>query len=178
MSGVSTAVSRMEDGIAVRLRTLLAGLALLLSATASAAAAQGSHGLSAFGDLKYGPDFKHFDYVNPDAPKGGRLSQLGPLARITFDSFNGFILKGDAAQGLELLFDSLMVRAFDEPDAVYGLVARSADLAPDRSSVTFHLRPEAKFADGSPLTADDVVFSFDVLKTKGHPQFRIALRDV
>jgi microcin C transport system substrate-binding protein len=168
----------MGDGIKLRLRTLLAGLALLLSATASAAAAQGSHGLSAFGDLKYGPDFKHFDYVNPDAPKGGRLSQLGPLARITFDSFNGFILKGDAAQGLELLFDSLMVRAFDEPDAIYGLVARSADLAPDRSSVTFHLRPEAKFADGSPLTADDVVFSFDVLKTKGHPQFRIALRDV
>ena len=168
---------RIGGATAERLQAIVIGLVLALMAQ-SAAAAQGSHGLSAFGDLKYGPDFKHFDYVNPDAPKGGRLSLLGPAARITFDSFNGFILKGDAAQGLELLFDSLMVRAFDESDAVYSLVARSADLAPDRKSITFLLRPEAKFADGSPLTADDVVFSFDVLKTKGHPQFRIALRDV
>ena len=77
------------------------------------------HGISAFGDLKYPADFKHFDYVNADAPKGGRISQLGAGATLTFDSFNAFILKGDAAQGLSLLFDSLMVRAYDEPDAVY-----------------------------------------------------------
>jgi ABC-type oligopeptide transport system substrate-binding subunit len=83
--------------LAVRLQAIVIGLVLALMAL-PAAAAQGSHGLSAFGDLKYGPDFKHFDYVNPDAPKGGRLSLLGPLARITFDSFNAFILKGDAAQ--------------------------------------------------------------------------------
>ena len=94
------------------------------------------HGLSAFGDLKYPPDFKHFDYVNPDAPKGGRFSQIGPGATLTFDSFNAFILKGDAAQGLGLLFDSLMVRAYDEPDAVYGLIARSVVRAPDGLSVT------------------------------------------
>ena len=137
-----------------------------------------SHGLSAFGDLKYGPDFKHFDYVRPDAPKGGRLAHIGPGARITFDSFNPFILRGDSAQGLELMFDSLMVRAADEPDAVYGLVAKSAALAADRSSVTFTLRPEARFADGSELTADDIVFSFETLKAKGHPQYRIMLRDV
>src|SRR5581483_5694185 len=103
---------------------------------------------------------------------------MGTVARETFDSFNGFILKGDAAQGIEYLFDSLMTRALDEPDAVYGLVARSAELAGNRSSVTFHLRPEAKFADGSPLTAEDVVFSFATLKERGHPLYRVQLRDV
>src|SRR4029078_10920068 len=87
------------------------------------------------------------------------------------------ILKGDAAQGLELLFDSLMVRAADEPDAVYGLVAKSAAVAPDGLSVTFTLRSEAKFNDGSPLTADDVVFSFETLKTKGHPLFAQTLHE-
>jgi microcin C transport system substrate-binding protein len=152
-----------------------AALALLLAVTP--AAAGGSHGLSAFGELKYPPDFKHFEWVNPDAPKGGRLATMGTVARETFDSFNGYILKGDAAQGIEYLFDTLMARALDEPDAVYGLVARSAELAGDRRSVTFHLRPEAKFADGSPLTAADVVFSFVTLKEKGHPLYRVQLRD-
>lgn len=136
------------------------------------------HGLSVFGPLAYPADFTHFNYVNPDAPKGGRISMVGPAGRITFDSFNDHILKGDAAQGLELLFDSLMVRAFDEPDAVYGLLASSAEIADDGMSVTFRLRPEATFADGSPVTAGDVVFSFQTLKEKGHPRYRIALRDV
>ena len=155
-------------------------LAILLASTllSAPALAEFRHGLSAFGDLKYPADFKHFDYVNPDAPKGGRLSTIGTEGRTTFDSFNGFLLKGDAAQGLESLFDTLMTRAGDEPDAVYGLVASAAEIAPDCKSVTFQLRPEAKFADGSPLTADDVVFSFDTLKAKGHPRFGIALRDV
>jgi len=144
----------------------------------SAAADGGRHGLSAFGDLKYPADFTHFGWVNPDAPKGGRIATIGTGALTTFDSFNNFILKGDAAQGLELLFDSLMTRATDEPDAVYGLVARSAELAADGKSVTFRLRPEAKFADGSPLTSDDVVFSFATLKEKGHPSYRVLLRDV
>jgi microcin C transport system substrate-binding protein len=155
-------------------------LAILLASTllSAPALAEFRHGLSAFGDLKYPADFKHFDYVNPDAPKGGRLSTIGTEGRTTVDSFNGFLLKGDAAQGLESLFDTLMTRAGDEPDAVYGLVASAAEIAPDCKSVTFQLRPEAKFADGSPLTADDVVFSFDTLKAKGHPRFGIALRDV
>ena len=122
------------------------------------------HGLSAFGDLKYPADFKHFEWVNPDAPKGGRLATIGTAALTTFDSFNGFILKGDPAQGLDYVFDSLMVRAYDEPDAVYGLVAQSAEVAPDRICRHLPLRPEARFADGSALTADDVVFSFDALK--------------
>src|SRR5690606_1550764 len=137
-----------------------------VSTCAGAAVAAPRHGLSIFGDLKYPADFQHFDYVNPDAPKGGRVSQIGPAGRTAFDSFNNFIFKGDAAQGLELVFDSLMVRAYDEPDAVYGLVAETADVADDGMSVTFKLRPDAKFSDGSSLTADDVVFSFDTLKEK------------
>ena len=155
--------------------------ALLLAAVVLAsanAAAEPSHGLSAFGELKYPADFKHFEWVNPDAPKGGRLSTIGTSARTSFDSFNAFILKGDPAQGLEYVFDALMVRAYDEPDAVYGLVAQSAEVAPDRGSVTFRLRPEARFADGTPLTADDVVFTFDTLKAKGHPLYRVQLRDI
>jgi microcin C transport system substrate-binding protein len=150
----------------------------LASGSAGRLSAEPRHGLSAFGELKYAPDFKHFDYVNPAAPKGGRLALVGPGGVITFDTFNGFILKGDAAEGLGLLHDSLMVRAGDEPDAVYGLIAQSADVAADRLSVTFKLRPAAKFADGSAVTSADVAFSFATLKEKGHPSYRIQLRDV
>ncbi len=160
----------------VLLATATAVVAFALSAVTTAAAPR--HGLSAFGDLKYGPGFTHFDYVNPDAPKGGRMSMIGPAGITTFDSFNGFILKGDAAQGLDLLFDSLMVRAFDEPGSMYGLVARDAELADDGRAVTFRMRPEARFADGTPVTSADAVFSLDVLKEKGHPSIRLQLRDV
>jgi microcin C transport system substrate-binding protein len=157
---------------------------LLVTALACAislpAEAEKRHGLSAFGDLKYPTDFKHFDYVNPDAPKGGRLSTIGVQAVLTFNSFNPFIRKDDPAQGLEFLFDSLMVRAADEPDAVYGLVADSAELADDKRSVTFFLRPEAKFRDGTPVTADDVVASFELLRdiNRAKPQYAIPLQDV
>ena len=151
-------------------------LALCLGVASTQAADK--HGLSAFDVLKYPADFKHFEYANPEAPKGGRLTLIGPAARTTFDSFNGYILKGDPAQGLDLLFDSLMTRSTDEPDAIYGLVAHSADLAPDRSAVTFRMRPEAQFADGTPVTSADVVFSFEILKTKGHPNIRSPLRDI
>ena len=154
------------------------GAAVLHLALSGAAMTEPRHGLSVFGDLKYKPDFKNFDYVEPSAPKGGRLSTQGTGALQTFDSLNAFILKGDAAQMLELTFDSLMVRAMDEPDAIYGLVAASADLAPDRMSVTFKVRPEARFSDGSTLSAADVAFSFAALKEKGHPAIRLQLRDV
>ena len=141
------------------------------------AAEEFRHGLSVFGDLKYPADFKHFDYVNPDAPKGGRFSTYGgPLN--SFDSFNPFILKGDAASGLSMLFDTLMERSGDEPDAMYGLIAKEVAVAKDGNSVTFRLRPEAKFSDGSAVTAEDVAFSFDTLKAKGHPSYRIMMRDV
>lgn len=165
----------------VLLRASLSAVALFCAVATLSTAAHAnepSHGLSVFGPLAYPADFKHFAYTNPDAPKGGRLSLVGPAGIITFDSFNGHILKGDAAQGLELLFDSLMVRAFDEPDAVYGLAAKSANVADDGMSVTFTLQPQAKFADGSAVTADDIVFSFQTLKEKGHPRYRISLRDV
>ncbi len=160
----------------------LAMTALLLTVTfgaaADASASERRHGLSAFGDLKYLADFQHFDYVNPDAPKGGRLATLPTSSINTFNEFNEYILRGDPAEGLSLLFDSLMARAQDEPDAVYGLIAESAELADDKMSVTFYLRPEAKFRDGTPVTADDVVFTLETLKTKGHPRFQLSLKDV
>ena len=137
------------------MRPVAAAVIALCLGAASADAAP-KHGISTFGDLKYPVDFTHFDYVNPDAPKGGRIATIGTAAMDTFDSFNAYILKGDPAQGLDLLFDSLMARAMDEPDAMYGLVAKDADIAEDRKSVTFTLRPEAKFSDGSALTAEDV----------------------
>ncbi|HEY8194500.1 MAG TPA: extracellular solute-binding protein [Hyphomicrobium sp.] len=153
--------------------------ALFSSALATIADAEPRHGLSVFGELKYPADFQHFDYVNPDAPKGGRMVTLGTGGANTFDTLNQYILKGDAAQGLDFLFDSLMVRAQDEPDAVYGLIAKSADVAPDGMSVTFKLRPEAKFSDGTPVTAADVAFSFTLLKSEAaHPAISQPLRDV
>jgi microcin C transport system substrate-binding protein len=140
------------------------------------------HGLSAFGDLKYPPDFAHFDYVNPKAPKGGTFSQIGPSRQynqsfLTFNSLNSYILRGDAAQGMELTFASLLTRAADEPDAMYGFAARSVRVSPDGRLYRFALRPEAKFHDGSKLTADDVVFSLTTLKEKGHPIITQLLRD-
>jgi len=157
---------------------LAAGLLCTLSVAAPLEASERSHGLSAFGDLAQPEDFQAFAYVNPDAPKGGALSLIGWGGVTTFNSLNNYILKGDAAQGLELLFDSLMTRAQDEPDAVYGLIAESAEVADDGKSATFYLRPEAHFSDGTPVTADDVVFSFETLKEKGHPLFSQTLRDV
>jgi microcin C transport system substrate-binding protein len=155
-----------------------AALLLFLALTAPAEASERKHGLSAFGDLAYPANFDHFNYADPNAPKGGTFSLVGWGGVATFNSLNNYILKGDAAQGLELLFDTLMTPAADEPDAVYGLVAESAEVADDKMSVTFYLRPEAKFADGRPLTADDVVYSFEALKTKGHPIYHQMLEDV
>ena len=156
----------------------IAAAVLAITLGAAAAAAEPPHGISVFGDLKYPADFTQFDYVKPDAPKGGRISLIGPVPIETFDSFNGYILRGDPVQGFELMFDSLMARATDEPDAMYGLVAKTADVADDRKSVTFALRPEAKFADGTPLTAEDVCDSFRLLSTEGHERIRITIRDV
>jgi microcin C transport system substrate-binding protein len=141
-----------------------------------------SHGLSAFGDLAYPADFPHFSYVNPNAPKGGVFSQIGPDRLynqnfLTFNSLNTFILKGDAAQGMELTFATLMVRSGDEPDAMYGLAAEKVRRSADGLTYQFFIRPGAKFHDGSPLTAQDVAFSLNTLKEKGHPLISQALRD-
>ena len=155
---------------------------LALSGTAIADAVQTGYGLSAFGDLKYPRDFKHFDYVNPDAPKGGSLRTTSVLASQTFDSLNSYILKGDPADGMadpfNLVFDSLMVRAYDEPDSVYALVATHAEFTPGGDWITFEMRDDAVFADGSPITAEDVAYTFELLKEKGHPAYRLQLRDV
>ncbi|MBX2854557.1 MAG: extracellular solute-binding protein [Rhodobacteraceae bacterium] len=137
-----------------------------------------THGLSAFGELKYPSDFTHFDYVVPDAPKGGRIRLRPTVANRTFDNFNLYILKGDAADGTDLLFDSLMARAYDEPDALYGLLAESVELPADRSYAIFTLRPEAKFADGSPVTAEDVAWSIETLRDKSRPVYRLSYRDI
>ncbi len=137
-----------------------------------------SHGISAFGELKYPPDFPHFDYVNPDAPKGGTMSFRGTLASSTFDSLNWFILQGEPAQGLWHIYDQLLVRAFDEPDAVYGLLAEKIEYPEDRSWVVYTLREEARFADGEPVRADDVVYTIETLKADGNPRWQIILKDV
>ena len=128
-----------------------------------------SHGISLYGDLKYGPDFQHFDYVNPDAPKGGTLVQSTIVA---FDTLNPFTLKGTPAAGLALIYDSLMVASADEPYAMYGLIARSIEVPDDRSFAIFHIDPRARFQDGSEVTAEDVVFSYEVLVEKGSPVYR------
>ncbi|MDF1780483.1 MAG: extracellular solute-binding protein [Alcanivoracaceae bacterium] len=145
-----------------------ASLAFLTSANVFAA---GTHAISIFGDVKYPADFKHFDYVNPNAPKGGelKLSALG-----SFDTFNPFLSKGDAAAGLSYLgnsylWDSLTVQSLDEPFSEYGLIAERMDIAKDGSAVTFYLRKEATFADGQPVTSEDVRYTFDTLKEKGRP---------
>jgi microcin C transport system substrate-binding protein len=140
------------------------------------------HGMSAFGDLSYPADFPYFNYVNPKAPKGGVFSQIGPNRQFnqsfqTFNSLNSYILKGDAAQGMELTFATLMVRSGDEPDAMYGLAARSVRVSDDGLTYTFTLRPGVKFHDGTPLTAHDVVWSLLTLKDKGHPIITQQLRD-
>jgi microcin C transport system substrate-binding protein len=134
-----------------------------------------SHALALHGDVKYGPDFTHFDYVDPNAPKGGsiRLATVG-----TFDSLNPFILKGVPAVGVGLIFDTLTVQSDDEPFTEYGLLAEKIEVPSDRSWVAYQLRPEAKWHDGSPITSDDVVFSFETLMTKGHPFYKAYYNDV
>jgi microcin C transport system substrate-binding protein len=141
------------------------------------------HGLSSFGDLKYGPDFKHFNYVNPQAPKGGTLvlqikQSLGNQNFDTFNTLNIFVLKGDGAAGMGATFDSLMASSGDEPDALYGLVARAVRISDDKLTYRFLLRPEARFHDGSRVTAKDVAFSLMILKEKGHPSFRLTLSEL
>jgi microcin C transport system substrate-binding protein len=139
--------------------------------------------MSAFDDLKYPIDFHHFDYANPAAPKGGLFSTI-PTSRLynqsffTFDSLNAFILKGEGACGMELTFATLMARAGDEPDAVYGQVAKIVQISPDKLTYRFTLRPEARFHDGTRLTAHDVAFSLATLKAKGHPLVLLQMRDM
>lgn len=128
-----------------------------------------TYALSLHGAPKYGPDFKHFEYVNPNAPKAGELRNY---AIGTYDTLNPYTLKGISAAGLGYMYDTLMTSSADEPYTEYGLLAETAEVPADNSWVVFTLRQEARWHDGRPITADDVIFSFETLKTKGHPQYR------
>jgi microcin C transport system substrate-binding protein len=153
---------------------LAAGLILPL-AIGIAAPAVGSYGLSLFGSLKYGPDFTHFDYADPQAPKGGSLS-LPAIG--TFDTLNPFVIKGVPADGVTRIFDTLTVPAEDEPASQYGLVAEGIALAPDRLSVLYTIRKQARFHDGTSITPADVVWTFETLLAQGAPMYSAYYRDV
>jgi microcin C transport system substrate-binding protein len=171
-----------------RRQTLILGGAAAAAAAAALPQAIGAeaaerHGISAFGDLKYRTDFKHFDYVEPSAPKGGLFSQIGSTRQynqnfLTFNSLNSYIFKGDAALGMQWTFASLMAAAGDEPDSYYGLAALSVRISQDGLAYRFRMRPEARFHDGSRMTAHDVAFSLKTLKEKGHPIITQLMRDV
>jgi peptide/nickel transport system substrate-binding protein len=149
---------------------LAIGLASGLALRAAPSAAEPVHALAMHGAPRHGPGFTHFPYANPDAPRGGRLV-LGQLG--SFDSLNPFIIKGVSASKLrDYVYESLLARSGDEAFTLYGLIAESIELPPDRAYVVFHLRKEARFADGTPITPRDVLFSHAVLKEKGYPYHR------
>lgn len=153
-------------------RLATAASAVLISATLAAPApaqVYRGHGIAMHGDLKYQPGFSHFNYVVPNAPKGGevRLSSLG-----SFDTFNGFIIKGEPAAGLGLIYDTLTVQSLDEPFSEYCLLCETIEMSEDRSWVAFTLRPQARWHDGKPVTADDVIWTFNTLRSKGDPFYR------
>ncbi|MGB7205732.1 MAG: ABC transporter substrate-binding protein, partial [Anderseniella sp.] len=132
------------------------------------------HGLSLFGSLKYPAGFKNFDYVNPQAPKAGRvrLHSTG-----TFDSLNPFTFKGNATSAVSQTFDTLMTSSLDEPGSEYGLIAEAVKVPADYGSVTFKLRPQARFHDGSPITPEDVIWSMTALKD-AHPAYNFYYKNV
>ncbi len=142
----------------------------LLGLISTAGMAEPRHGIAMHGDPLHGPDFQHFSYANPDAPKGGdlRLAAIG-----SFDSLNPLIIKGVSGGGVrDYVFESLMARAYDEPFSLYGLLAETVETPDDRSWVEFKLRGEAQFSDGTPVTVDDVVFSLETLRDKGRPNHK------
>lgn len=162
------------------------GLGAIAASRFSPALAQGgsdAHGMSAFGDLTYPADFPHFDYVNVKAPKGGVFSTIPSVKAFnqsfqTFNSLNAYVLKGDGAQGMGMTFTTLMSRAADEPDSMYGLAAKSVQISAEGLTYRFTMRPEARFHDGSKLTAKDAAWSLTTLKEKGHPIITQQMRDV
>ncbi len=159
----------------MKIFNLLASLAFAALMT-TAAWAEPKHGISMHGEPTLPKDFAHLPYANPKAPQGGILKQASTG---TFDSLNPFIVKGNAATGVRTyVFESLLGRNWAEPFSLYGLLAESIDVSPDRQTVTFKIRPEAKFSDGSPLTSADVLFTLETLRTKGRPNFKNNYADV
>ncbi len=166
--------TRQSSGFRLRCRRLYALLAITLVCVAPPA--QAAHGIALWGDLKYPPNFQHFEYVNPKAPKGGTLKLA---ANAPFDSMNPFILKGVAAPGISgYLYQSLMTPSYDEPQSYYGLIADSITVSPDRRSAVFTLNPKARWHDGAPITVADVIWSFRTLKEKGHPAYRVLFKPI
>lgn len=175
-------------GLTRRAFLALSGAGLAAGAWPSrscAAVATGTplHGLSAFGKLKYGADFEHFDYASIEAPKGGTFNFSPPnwgfnQNTLTFSTLNSFVRTGDAPPRMEMCFDSLMTRALDEPDAIYGLLAESVTVSDDVNTFTFRLHPQARFHDGTPLTAQDVAFTYNLFKEKGHPALMLPLSEM
>jgi microcin C transport system substrate-binding protein len=160
-----------------------AAAAVALPAAPRAQEPARSYGLSYFGDLKYGPDFRHFDFVNPQAPKGGRIvtqiwAWLYNQNPNTFNTFNIYVLQGDGAAGMPLTFATLMTGATDESDSFYPYVAREVESPEDRSFIRFFLDDRARFHDGSPVTAEDAAFSIETLKRDGHPNISSELQAV
>lgn len=154
----------------------MTGCAVLLMGLASVAHAEPRHALTLYDEApKYPAGFQHFDFVNPDAPKGGTLRLAGLNG---FDSFNPFIPKGNEASMIGLVYDTLTYHSPDEPFTEYGLLAEKIEKAPDNSFVRFYLRPEARFNDGTPVTAEDVVFTFNTLIQQGDPMYRHYYADV
>ncbi|WP_243391959.1 extracellular solute-binding protein [Polynucleobacter meluiroseus] len=156
-------------------------LCLLLGLLASvwSVSTQAAQGISQYGKPKYPDGFSHFDYVNPNAPRGGTLTLPNPGQRTSFDKFNPFTLRGVSAPGIELMFESLAEGSADEVSSIYGLLADDIQIAADHKSVIFHIRPEARFSDGSPVLAADVKYSFDTLMSgKAHPRYATTFADV
>ncbi len=158
----------IQSGISRQVRQVC-GAILLAFPFAATMAGEQMHGHSMYGDLKYGPDFEHFEYADPEAPSGGTLVSW---ARGSYDNTNPFILKGVAAAGSSMIYDTLTVSSLDEPFSQYGLLAESIEEADDKRWVIFRLRQSARWHDGVALTADDVVWTFDTLKEKGHPRYK------
>lgn len=163
------------------LTSIIASLTLMAAPVTQAAdeaeSIQPQHGIAMHGEPKYPEGFSSFDYVNPDAPKGGALKMA--VVANGFDSFNPFDIRGVAAAGISTyLYDTLLESSDDEPFSAYGLIAESLETPEDRSYVVYNLREEARFSDGEPITAEDVKFSFEILTTKGHPFYRNYYADV
>ncbi|MGV2287473.1 extracellular solute-binding protein [Trinickia sp. YCB016] len=137
------------------------------------------YAIAQYGEPKYSPDFKHFDYVNPGAPKGGTLVLANPNRLTSFDKFNPFTMRGNPAPGIGMLFESLTTGSSDEVASAYGLLADDIRIAPDRMSVTFHINPRARFSNGDAVTADDVKYSFDTLTSpQAAPQYSAFFADI
>ncbi len=158
-------------GMQGRFAVLVQAAIIAALAGVASANADPQPGIAMHDAPKYGAAFTHFNYVNPDAPKGGAL-RLGVLG--SFDSLNPFIVRGAPVAGMrEYVYETLLARSFDEPFSLYGLIAESVETPEDRSWVVFQLRPEARFADGTPITPEDVLFSWSLLKSKGRPNHRL-----